>query len=299
MSTIPASIVVFASSTFGLRVLEALTASDNVAQGSLFKIIGIVSTPDAPQGRGQKVEPNIVTAFAKKHSIPVVTPVTLRNDEGRNEVAALGGTLYLVAGYGKIIPKKIIEFPEHGTLNIHPSLLPKYRGPSPIQSMILADEPEPGITLMELDEEMDHGPIVAAQKWQPAEWPLPSMQAETAFAQKGVELFVSHIAEWMNDVLKSQEQQHGQATFTRKFTKADAEIRPDMTDRQKYLTFCAFHEHPGAYFFDEGVRIKVLNADFVEGKFIPTMVVPAGKKPMTYVAYQNGKKGTSASRPHN
>ncbi len=285
--TIP-SVIVFASSSFGLRALETLIAHDD----GKVNVVGIVSTPDAPQGRGQVLAPNIVTTYAREHGIPVVTPESLRTEAGLNEVKNLGGDIYLVAGFGKIIPRSVIDLPKYGTLNIHPSMLPKYRGPSPIQSMILANEPETGVTIMQLDEEMDHGPIVKQETCTPPDWPLPSAEAELFFAEKGAELFLALLNDWMTGTLKAQEQDHHMTTFTHKFSKADAEIKSDMNEAHKYRTFCTFHEHPGAYFFDGENRIKVVEANFIDEKFMPVMVVPAGKKLMTYESYVNGKHGS-------
>jgi methionyl-tRNA formyltransferase len=154
----PTKFVFFGSSEFSFFVLEELKVHQLIP--SL-----IVTTPDKPKGRKLLLTSNIVKTWAIENNIPVLDPVSLKNNPDLvSHLISLNPSLFLVASYGKIIPKEIFEIPEHKTLNIHPSLLPKYRGASPIQSQILNNEKEIGVTIMQIEETMDTGPIISQKK---------------------------------------------------------------------------------------------------------------------------------------
>ncbi|MDO8520492.1 MAG: methionyl-tRNA formyltransferase [bacterium] len=121
----------------------------------------IVTAPDKPKGRKLIVTPSEVKVWAQKRGIPVFTPEKLRDEPFLAELKMANCDLFIVAAYGKIIPKLVLDMPRHGALNVHPSLLPKLRGPSPVESTILSGEISTGVTIILLDEEMDHGPIIA------------------------------------------------------------------------------------------------------------------------------------------
>lgn len=146
-------IVFFGTSQFSNIVLEKLINFS--CKPSL-----VITVPDKPMGRKQIITPPPVKLLALKHKIPLLQPKTLKNYQLPTTNYQLG----IVAAYGKLIPKEILDIPKYGTLNIHPSLLPKYRGPSPLQNTILNDDKETGVSIMLLDEEMDHGPIIKNQK---------------------------------------------------------------------------------------------------------------------------------------
>src|SRR3989344_5068152 len=119
----------------------------------------IISNPDKPQGRNLEVASPRTALWAKEHNIPLIQPEKLKKEEIRNIF-----DFFVVVSYGKIIPKEILDLPKYGTINIHPSLLPKYRGPSPIVAPILNGDSYTGVTIIKIDEEMDHGPILAQEK---------------------------------------------------------------------------------------------------------------------------------------
>src|SRR3989338_6687753 len=119
----------------------------------------IKSTPENPRGRTLEMSSPPTAEWAKKHNIPLIQPEKLRREEIKNNF-----DFFVVVSYGKIIPKEILEIPALGTINIHPSLLPHYRGPAPIVNAILNGDTETGVTVMKIDEEMDHGPILAQEK---------------------------------------------------------------------------------------------------------------------------------------
>lgn len=146
-------IVFFGTPHFVVPVLETLVKN--------FEVIGVVTAPDAKMGRKQILTPTHVAQYATEHHIPVFKPEKITN-EITKQLADLHPDVFIVAAYGKILPQTILDIPKQGALNIHPSLLPKYRGPSPIQAAILNGETLTGVTIIKMDAEMDHGPIVAA-----------------------------------------------------------------------------------------------------------------------------------------
>jgi methionyl-tRNA formyltransferase len=148
---------------FGTPEFSAIILDELEREGYLPTLI--VSAPDKPRGRGLVMTPSEVKAWGIAHNIPVITPPTLKDDSVADKLRDTGCDLFIVAAYGKIIPRRVLGIPAHGVLNVHPSLLPKFRGASPIESAILSDEPHTGVTIMLLDEEMDHGPIIAQREY--------------------------------------------------------------------------------------------------------------------------------------
>jgi len=148
------TIVFFGTSRFSVIVLEELKKA-----GIMPELV--VTAPDTPQGRKLILTPPPVKAWAQENGVKFLQPQKL-DDSFIGQLSKVNAQLFLLASYGKIIPQKVLDLPQHGTLNVHPSLLPKYRGPSPIQSQILADDKNVGVSIILLDEKMDHGPIVGS-----------------------------------------------------------------------------------------------------------------------------------------
>jgi methionyl-tRNA formyltransferase len=288
-------LIFFGSSSFSISVLESLEKREITPAA-------IVTVPDAPQGRGREVQPNVVTEYATSHNIPFITPKSLR---GEKDISDLNGDVFLVASYGKIIPKNILDLPARGVLNIHPSLLPKYRGPSPVQSMILDETLQKdgiGVSIMLLDEQMDHGPVVAQKVVEQMEWPMKEESFEALMADEGAILFSECISDWMNNNRETVEQNHDEATYTRKFSKEDSRIqltslsdtRDEHLHEEAFRKFCAFHRSPGVWFTDmhagREIRVKITDATMNGSVFTPLRVVPEGRKEMDYQDYLRGKK---------
>ena len=186
--------------------------------------------------------------------------------------------LFVVVAYPKIIPKKLLDMPKHGTINLHPSLLPKYRGPSPIQTAILEDDKNTGISLMLLDEEMDHGPIVAQIPYPVDEWRKNRIH-EKEMAELGAQSFLETAPSYLDGSIKPKAQDHDQASYTHKFSKTDFEIFPDDDEYLMYRKYCAF-EKP--FFIENGKRYIVTEATFSGGRFVIGKVIPEGKNEQPY-----------------
>jgi methionyl-tRNA formyltransferase len=148
---------------FGTPEFSAIILDELERAGYLPSLI--VTAPDKPRGRGLVMTPSEVRAWGVAHNIPVITPLTLKDESVADTLRDAKCDLFIVAAYGKIIPRGVLGIPAHGVLNVHPSLLPKFRGASPIESAILSDESHTGVTIMLLDEEMDHGPIITQREY--------------------------------------------------------------------------------------------------------------------------------------
>jgi methionyl-tRNA formyltransferase len=254
----------------------------------------IITTPDQPQGRGLKLEANPVKTWAIQNNIEYLTPAKLDSDFSL-KLSTFNFQLFLVASYGKIIPKAVINLPKQGTLNIHPSLLPKYRGPSPLQEQILNDEKDLGVSIMLIDEQVDHGPIIAQDKVFTPHWPVKYTELEKIMAETGAKLFVKILPDWIEGKIKLQEQNHTLATFTKKVEKNDGEIDLITGDPYKnFLKIQAYNFWPQAYFFKEKdgrkIRIIIKDAEFKSGSLVVKRVLPEGKKEMNYEDFLRGFK---------
>ncbi len=282
------SIVFFGTPLFATIILDELKAAGIVPSV-------VVTTPDAPQGRSLALTPPPVKVWAERESIPVLQPQSLKHDD---EIAPLLNSewdLFIVASYGKILPKRILELPKHGTLNVHPSLLPKFRGASPIRSAILADERTTGVSIMLLDEKMDHGPILAQARIEldEADWPPRGCMFDELMAHAGGELLAETIPAWLLGEITPEEQQHDAATFSVKIEKVMGEINLADDPYQNLLKIRAFDGWPGTYFFHErngkAIRVKIIDAELAEdGTLRLLRVVPEGKKEMPYEDFLRG-----------
>ncbi len=279
----------FGTPEFAMIILEELELK------GLLPLL-VVTAPDKPKGRKLIVTPSEVKLWANAHNIPVLTPEKLKDEMFIAEISKTSWDLFVVAAYGKIIPKNILEMPSHGVLNVHPSLLPKFRGSSPIEGAILSDEKFTGVTIMQLDEEMDHGPVLAQRERIRNVWPPKGSELTRDLAHFGGALLADIIPEWMHpsQPLKAFPQDHTRATFTKKITKEDGLIDLTGDPKQNYRKIRAYDEWPGAYFFTERggkqMRVRITDADYEIGELKITRVVPEGKKEMTYEDFLRGGK---------
>ncbi len=277
-------IAYFGTPAFSVAILEEL------AKAGIAPSI-IVTTPDAPQGRGLVLTPPETKVWAEEHDIEVLQPVTLRltatEDVARDILYNSEWDLFIVASYGKILPKELLAIPRHGTLNVHPSLLPKYRGASPIRSAILEDAQDAtGVTIMLLDEGMDSGPIIAQARVTPEEWPPHAEIFEQLLAKEGGELLAEVIPLWVKGEITPEAQDANQATFSKKIEKEMGHLDLQNDAYQNFLKIRALEGWPGTFFFVEkqGVqtRIKITDATFTNGTLSILSVIPEGKKEMLY-----------------
>ena len=270
------SIAFFGTPEFAVYVLEELKVSG-------IEPDIVVTAPDRPAGRGLQLQASPVKEWAIDADIPTLQPESLKKES--DALSLLQNSewdLFIVAAYGKILPASIINLPRRGVLNVHPSLLPRFRGASPIETQILKDEKETGVSIMLIDKEMDHGPIVAQASIAPEEWPFPARMLEELLAREGGKLLAEAIPPWVSGDIEAVEQEHDKATFTEKIKKEDGEISLDDDAYQNWLKFNAYDGWPGVYFFTDEKRIKITDAEYKNGVFTPLKIVPEGKKEMDY-----------------
>jgi methionyl-tRNA formyltransferase len=281
------SFIYFGSSKFSVTVLNELAK-----KGLLPSLV--VTTPDKPQGRKLILTPNITKKWAMDNNVPFITPSKLDNELEQNLLSICKKDdikVFVVASYGKIIPKNIIDIPQRKTLNIHPSLLPKYRGATPLQSAIIDNSKDTGVTIMRIDEQMDHGPIIAQTTVKIDEWPIYEIFEEN-MAKIGSVLLANILPDWISGKIIEKEQDHNSATFTKKISKEDALIDLDGNPETNFRKIQAYHEWPTAYFMhqhnNELIRIKITKAHLENNKLIIDTVIPQGAKEMSYQEFLRG-----------
>jgi methionyl-tRNA formyltransferase len=274
----------FGSSEFSVTVLETI-------KGQGYKPNLIITIPDKPRGRKMILTKEEVKVWAEKNNIPCIQLKSLRTPEAEEEIRKYfkeGVDLFVVTHYGKIIPNNILNIPRHKTLNIHPSLLPKLRGPSPIKSAILSEN-ETGVTIIRLDEEMDHGPVILQEKIKTSEWPPYESELSHDLAVMGGEMISKIIPDWIDRKINEIEQDHSLATLCTKIEKQDGQI--DLSDDAEInlRKIRAYEKWPGAFYFDNDKRIKITKARVENGLLKIEKVIPEGKKEMSYDDYLRGK----------
>lgn len=288
--------VFFGTPDIAVRTLEILKQNDLIP--SL-----IVTAPDKPQGRKLVLTPPPVKIWAEKKGIPVLQPEKLDSDFGFRLSAKASAEarisdlqkdpwdLFVVIAYGKIFPKWLINLPKHGTLNIHYSLLPKYRGAAPVQVAILAGDTETGVTVQKMVKELDAGPIVAQETVAIGENEKTPELLERLVGV-GVELLVKTLPEYLKGSITPVAQDHSQATKAPKIKKEDGLINLGDNPELNWRKFRAYHPWPGVYFFTKKnvkkIRIKITNAELKNGELVIIKVLPEGKKEMSYKDFLRG-----------
>ena len=240
----------------------------------------IVTQPDRKRGRKMLLTPPPVKIWADENNIPTLQPEKL-DDEFIDKLKSQNWDLFLVAAYGKIIPQEILTIPKKGIINVHPSLLPKYRGATPIHSPILRGDKETGVTIMLIDEKMDHGPILNQEiypLWENSISEMPTQsQLEKTLSEIGGKLLGDTIPKWLNDQIIPQEQDHSKATFCDKYKSTDALIDLKDDAQKNFLKIQAFDKWPKAHYFEEEKRILIKKARLENNKLILEKIIPEGE----------------------
>lgn len=258
----------------------------------------VIAAPDKPSGRGQHIQKPQSKIWAEENSIKVLQPTKLDADFV-TELKKDNWDFFVVASYGKIIPQAVLDIPKLGTLNVHPSLLPMYRGASPVESAMLDDVKETGVTILLVDAEMDHGPILSQEFINFEKWPT-KLEVEEKLATLGGDLLAQTIPPFISGDIIPQDQDHGVATFTKKIAKEDGLIKlgkdwensPTAKQYENFLKIQALNPWPGAYFFTKHagteMRVKITAADFIDDKLRILKVIPEGRKEMSYADFEKG-----------
>ncbi|WP_376790454.1 methionyl-tRNA formyltransferase [Thermoflexus sp.] len=259
-----ARLVLMGSPAFALPTFQALAEEHEIA--------AVFTQPDKPAGRGLRPTPSPVKIWAEAQGLPVFQPRSLRRDpEAVARLRDLRPDGIIVVAYGLILPPEVLQLPPYGCLNLHASLLPRYRGPAPIQAAILNGDPETGVTVMLMNEEVDAGPILAMER----EPIYPEDTAETLgerLAQRGARLMRETLRRWLAGEIIPQPQDPSQATYCPRITKADGEIdwrRPAVEIERRIRAFTPW---PGTYTFWKGRLLKIGRA-----RVHPDLQAPPGR----------------------
>ena len=244
-------LVFMGTPTFAVPVLAGLTGLDG------WDVAGVYTPPDRPAGRGRRPQLSPVKEFALERGLTVHQPASLRSAEAQAELAGLEPDAIIVAAYGKLLPPPVLKLPPLGCLNIHPSLLPRHRGPSPVATAILDGDRVTGVTLMLLDQGMDTGPLIAE-----TEYPLNGDETaagltETLFGLGG-KLLHESLPRWQSGELQATPQDDSLATGTRKLERADGLADWNLTAEELEQRARAFTPWPGLFTNWNGSGVKLV-----------------------------------------
>lgn len=222
-------------------------------------VVGVVTQPDAKSGRGRVFTPSPLKEFATSNGLKVLQPERLRSEKFLEEIQGLAPELITVAAYGKILPEEVLALPRLGSINVHPSLLPKHRGASPVAASLSNGEHTTGVSIMLMDKGMDTGPLLAQQQ----ETILPDddtgILTDRLFRQ-GAQLLVMTMERWVNGRVTPVPQDHSMATVCTVLMKKDGMLDFYRTAEELVNQIRACQPWPGAYTTWEGKRVKILEA---------------------------------------
>lgn len=261
--------IIFAGTPdFALASLRALVAAGRIP-------CAVLTQPDRPAGRGKKLTASPVKRFALEQGIPVLQPASLRDDARVAELAALEPDVLVVAAYGLLLPQAVLDVPRAGCVNVHASLLPRWRGAAPIQAAILAGDTESGVCLMAMEAGLDTGPVFACDT-------LAIGARETAgqlhdrIADAGGALLLRHIDDILAGRLEARPQDDALATYAPKVRAADAQLDWQCAAAELDRRVRAYNPVPGAWFMLDDERVKCWQACALDGEGQPGRVIAAG-----------------------
>ncbi|WP_392566397.1 methionyl-tRNA formyltransferase [Utexia brackfieldae] len=299
--------IIFAGTPdFAAKHLQALIASE-------YDIVAVFTQPDRPAGRGNKLTASPVKIVAEQYRLPVFQPSTLKTPENQQLIAALDADIMIVVAYGLILPKVVLDLPKQGCLNVHGSLLPRWRGAAPIQRACWAGDKETGVTIMQMDEGLDTGAMLYK-----ASCPIladdTSASLYNKLAELGPEALLTTLTLMRQNQIKPESQNDEQATYARKLSKEEAKLDWQLSAVQLERCIRAFNPWPVSYFDIEAQSIKVWQSHVIsqpttqppgtiisadkqgiavattDGILVMTMLQPAGKKPMSAQDLLNSRK---------
>ncbi len=303
MNAVKPRIVFMGSPDFAVPTLRALAEH--------YPVVGVVTQPDRPAGRGKKLTPPPVKVVAQELGLPVMQPRRLKAPEAFEQLQAWAPDLIVVAAYGQILRPNVLALPRFGCINVHASLLPRWRGASPIQHAILAGDKETGITIMLMDEGLDTGPILSQRA-------IPITPEDTAatlsvrLANLGAELLLDTLPDYLSGALQPRPQPEDGVTYAPLLKKEDGRLDGNQPAEVLARQVRAFYPWPGTFLEWRGAPLKVHQAEAVaapspgpgvrlvwqgfpalgtaEGILVLRQVQPAGKRPMSGDAFLRGAR---------
>ena len=243
------TIVFFGTPAFAVPSLERLVAAGE-------RVVLAVTQPDRPRGRGQRLRPSPVKVAALDHGIPLVQPERARDPDFAARLAASGADLGVVVAYGQLLPDAVLAAPRHGVINVHASLLPRYRGAAPIQRAVIAGERETGVTMIRLVREMDAGPMLASASRPIAEHET-SADVEAALAATGADLLLTTVRDIAAGRARERPQDHDLATYAPRLAREDGRIDWSRPARSVHDLVRGLHPWPPAFTYLDGARYLI------------------------------------------
>ena len=240
----------------------------------------IVTAPDKPQGRKMIVTPPPVKVWARENNIPYLQPEKI-NEEFILKLSTFNLELSVVVAYGKILPEELIKMPKLGTINIHYSLLPKYRGASPVEACLLNGDTETGVSIQQMVFKLDSGDVIAKEKIN-IDINDTKIELREKLINTGGNLLCKIIPSIVNQNLRPEPQNESDVTFCKKIKKEDGEIDPNGKSKDNWNKYRAFFGWPGVFFFENNKRIKITKARYENNKFVIEKIIPEGKKETNY-----------------
>ena len=257
---------------FAVPVLEALAGQ--------YQIVAVVTQPDRATGRGRKAKFSPIKKMALAHDLLLLQPPSLRRPEAIAELRKLAPDVIVVAAFGQILPPEVLAIPPHGCLNVHASLLPRYRGAAPIAAAILAGEEQTGVTLMLMDEGMDTGPILAQARCKIEPQDTTGSQS-VKLAHLGADLLIEALPRWLDGRIAPQPQDDSLATYCQITTKKDGLLDWSLPATALWLRIRAYHPWPGTYTYWRGKLLKILRAR-------PVTIGSSNEKPGRVISLDDG-----------
>ena len=237
---------------FAVTILESLRQSP-------CQVLAVYTQPDKPAGRGRQVAFSPVKRLALERDIPVIQPETFKSGEVVEKLASFQPELIIVAAFGYILPPEVLSLPRFACLNIHPSLLPQHRGPSPVADAILCGDELTGVTIMLMDSGMDTGPILAQEKVG-VSFMDTTGSLTSRLADVGARLLLETLPKWLGGELRPQVQDKSQATYSKLIISEDAEIDWHLSAVELWRRIRAYNPWPGCYTWCQGKRLKIHEA---------------------------------------
>ncbi|XQF92828.1 methionyl-tRNA formyltransferase [Pseudoalteromonas espejiana] len=301
--TKPLRIIFAGTPDFAARHLQALINSEH-------QIVGVYSQPDRPAGRGKKLKASEVKALALEHDLPVFQPQSLKNEDALTELKSLNADIMIVVAYGLILPKAILDAPRLGCLNVHGSILPRWRGAAPIQRAIWAGDEQTGVTIMQMDEGLDTGDMLHISRC-PINADETSASLYTKLAELGPDALIETVNKLANGELTAEPQNDELANYAKKLSKDEANIDWNMDAAQIERNIRAFNPWPVCFTQMGKHTVKIYQANVIEqagnaGEVLSsdkngivvacgthalciTQLQPQGKKTMAINDFLNGR----------
>ncbi len=280
-------VVFMGTPEFSVPALEQLSRDE-------YEVVAVYTQPDKPEGRGRVLTPSPVKKAALRQRLEVLQPVSLRDHAEAERLAALRPDVVVVAAYGQILPQRILDIPAFGCLNIHPSLLPGYRGATPIPAAILAGDEDTGVTIMLMDAGMDTGPVIS-QFVVGIEPEDTTASLTVRLAQAGARLLEETLPLWLDRSLAPQPQDESKATYTTPVAKKDGAIDWRLSASEIWRRVRAFNPWPGCYTLWQGKLLRIHEAVPLhkESDTVPGLVIAleSGNPPMVGVETGDGILG--------